>query len=358
MILKDSPPAAISHEEKLRALCMLSNVPQTIDLQGLLGKVQQAPDPETAVRTVLGTISVTSEVLERKWRSAIMAWWSMHHPHVPLLPSLALSSDEVLTVPMLQDAHAFLEAIFCQPADLVEEQGELLLNPADVLRIAGSLPSQALMPALPVESEWSYLPLRRLRATLQALRLVRPVKGRLVVVRSRYERFRKFPATQQFYLLWHADTYHVDWAEFAGMWGKFVRVIQDYLPLLWDLGEHLEPGQQVDRSHWALEVLETFAPLWEEEGLLQIGQGQAAILPIVQQHALPTILEKFMIRDILHRHGLITLSEEFGQLSLFTWTTIGASVFKAELTQELPCGLELLSREYESATPDVNSRFV
>lgn len=348
-------PVVPAHAKKLKALCLLSNASATISVEGLLHTVRRAPDPETAVREVLRCVTVTSEILERKWRSTITSLWAAHHPHVPLLPQLKLASEEVSHVPILQDAHAFLEEILCQPAQLQEEHGELVLAAPDVWRLAAALPTLRAHGDLPVESEWAYLPLRRLRAVLQALRLVRPVKGKLVVVRSRYERFRHFPAMQQFYVLWHADAYHVDWGEFAGMWGRFTRVIQDYLPLLWDLGEHVEAGQDVDRVIWSRDVLETFAPLWEEEGLLEIGRGQAAILPIVQQHALPAILEKFILDDVLQRHGVITASEHEGK-TYYTWTAIGSRIFAAELTQELPCGLELLSPQYAQVV-EVNERF-
>lgn len=340
----------------LRALCLLSNASAGVSVEGLLHTVRQAPDPETAVREVLQTVTVTSEVLERKWRSTITTLWAKHHPHVPLLPSLTLSSEEVSHVPLLQDAHAYLEEILCQPASLREEHTEQVVASPDVWRLAAALPSLRGVGELPVESEWAYLSARRLRAVLQALRLVRPVKGKLVVVRSRYERFRHFPAIQQFYVLWHADAYHVDWGEFAGMWGKYTRVIQDYLPLLWDLGEHIEAGQPLDTRRWCLEVLETFAPLWEEEGLLDIGRGQAAILPIVQQHALPAILEKFLLHDTLRRHGLVTPAAAASGAPP-TWTAIGSRIFKAELTQELPCGLELLSPQF-TYVKDINTQFM
>lgn len=316
-----------------------------MSVEGVLHAIRRAPDPETAVREVLETMSVTSEVLERKWRSTVTSLWATHHPHVPLLPALTLSSEEVMHVPLLQDAHAFLEEILCQPASLHEEHDELVIAPNDVWRLAAILPSLRAQGELAVETEWAYLPLRRLRAVLQALRLVRPVKGKLVVVRSRYERFRHFPAIQQFYVLWHADMYHVDWGEFAGMWGRYTRVVQDYLPLLWDLGEHAQAGQPMDGRAWGLDVIETFVPLWEEEGLLEVGHGQAAILPIVQQHALPAILEKFLIHDVLQRHGLVT-THTHGDHTHYAWTAIGERIFKAELTQELPCGLELLSPQF------------
>lgn len=327
--------------KNLRALCALSNA-ATVSVEGLLHTVRQAPDPETAVREVLQSVAVTSEVLTRKWRSTVTTLWASHHPHVPLLPSLRLSSDEVAHAPLLQDTKAYLEEILCQPALLREEKGETVLADADVRRLAGTMPSLRAVQELPVESEWAHLSLRRLRAVLQALRLVRPVKGKLVVVRSRYERFRHFPATQQFYVLWHADAYHVDWGEFTGMWGHYTRVIQDYLPLLWDLGARAGAGEGLNRAAWTTHILETFLPLWEEEGLLEVGHGRAAILPIVLQHALPAILDTFLIGDLLARHGLVA-GETVGAQTVYHWTEVGTKVFRAELTQELPCGLELLT---------------
>lgn len=349
----------LAHEQTLQALCTLSDVPVQVDIRSLIHRVKEAPDPETAVQAVLSQLALHSEVLSRKWRTAIIAVWSAHHPHVPLLPSLSLASEDVINAPLLRDAHAYLEALLQQPARLVEEHSELLLDTKDVWRLAAQMPSLQGNVIESVESEWSYVPLRRLRAVLHALRLVRNVKGQLVVVRSRYERFRAFPPVQQFYVLWHADAYHVDWAEFGGLWGKYMRVVQDYLPLIWDIGESAEAEQIVDRRQWVVAVLETFAPLWDEEGLLEVGSGRAAILPIVQQHALPTILERSLVYDLMLRHGLVTMSEEFGKLSKFTWTRAGAHVFKAELSQELPCGLELLGEDKGiKAIPDRNERFV
>lgn len=331
------------HENKIRALAALSDLPATIDFAELVTKLKGAPDPETAVQTVLNEMAVPSDVLKRKWRSTLMELWSVQHPNVPMLPGLALSSDEVAAVPMLADALGVMRALASQSALLTEEHTELLLTSSDVWRLAGAMPSLTGTQPLAVESEWAYPTLRRLRAVLQALRLVRAVKGQLVVVRSRWERFEAFPATQQFYVLWHADTYHVDWSEFAGMWGKYVRVIQDYLPLLWEIGVGITSGRQVDRREWCGEILDTFVPLWEEEGLLDVGTGRAAVLTVVQQHALPTILDKFLVRDMLQRHGLATLKEEFGSLTKFTWSKVGAAVFAAELAHELPCGRELLA---------------
>src|SRR5688500_9838914 len=107
---------ASSHEKTLRALCALSDLNGTLDVQGVLSRLKQAPDPEAAVQAVLTEVTLSSDVLRRKWRTAIMAVWATQHPHVPLLPTLTLSSEDVAATPMLVDALAFLDAIACQPA--------------------------------------------------------------------------------------------------------------------------------------------------------------------------------------------------------------------------------------------------
>src|SRR5581483_12096393 len=106
------------------------------------------------------------------------------------------------------------------------------LGGPDVSRLFAALPSSQGKAAWDVETEWSYLPIRRLRAVLQALRLIRVQNNQLVIVRSRYERFKQFPTTQQFYLLWHADAYHTAWGDFSGMWTAYMQLVQDNLPLL------------------------------------------------------------------------------------------------------------------------------
>jgi len=340
---KTNPAVSTSHVEKLRALCALSNIAEPVDFGYLVSYVKDAPDPETAVQGVLNRLSLSSDVLTRKWRGVITDLWVHNHPHVPLLPQLSLSADEVAEAPVLRDAAALIKALETEPVQLVEEQHEWLIEPADAVRVAKLLPSRQGQTTPAIESEWSIMSLRRLRSTLQAVRLVRPMKGKLVPVRSRVKRFRALPPAQQFFILWHADAYHVDWTIFAGLWEKYMQVVQEYLPLLWETSNEVEAGSVADRAEWAMSVLETFSPLWEDEGLLDVRPGQRAALHIVQQHALPTIIDRFLLRDLLERHGLVTITEEFGSISKFTWTALGAKVVAAEASQELPCGNELLS---------------
>lgn len=333
-----------THEERLRALCMLSNVAEPMNFNHLVSFVQDAPDPETAVRGVLDQMPhAASDVLTRKWRTVITDLWATHHPNIPLLPELSLASSQVADAPTLSDALALLTALEQGPARLVQEQEEWLVDPDDVVRLAKELPSRQGLAQLPIENEWAYPAFRRLRAVLHAARLVRPHKGELVPVRSRVTRFRSLPTTQQFFILWHADVYHVDWGRFAGLWSSYMHVVQEYLPLLWDASDEPTTGQVADRGRWAMNLIDAFGPLWEDEGLIGVRRGHTAALHIVQQHALPTIIDRFLLRDLFERHGLVTIKEEFGSLSKFTWTGLGEAMIPAEAEQKLPCGIDLLS---------------
>jgi hypothetical protein len=329
-------------EAKLQALCTLSNMPVPLTMRDLLAAVEQAPDPETAVRGVLHAVTLSSATLERKWRSTITDLWALRHPQVPTLPELPLSAEDVENSVALADATAFLNELERHPAHLVRERGEWLLEPTEVLRFAGQLPSLHESPLYQVEHEWGSPAVRRLRALLVAARLARPLKGRLLPIHSRVAKWRLLPPTQQFYLLWHADAYHVPWAEFGGLWSAYVRVMQEYLPLLWEAIGKVAPGTREQRSHFSGLVLETFAPLWEEEGLLEAQRGDSFALQMVQHHALPTIVDRCLVRDLLQRHGLVTLDEDISSAPTFTWTTTAAALIPAEASQQLPCGNDLL----------------
>lgn len=327
---------------KLRALCQLSNVTEPVDYERVISYISEAADPEVAARGVMSRLQLPTETLVRKWRGVITDLWSVHHPHVPLLPQLPLSVNDVKDTPTLRDGLAFIQALAVESAQLVREGDEWLIDPKDVIRLARALPSLAGEALFSVESEWGIMTVRRLRAILQATRLIRAVKGRLVPVNARVKRFLSLPVAQQYYILWHADTYHVDWTRFAGLWEQYMQSVQEYLPLLWEAISGVRANYVEDRSHWAVQVLEAFSPLWDDEGLLDVRPGQAVALRIVQQHALPTIVDRFLLRDLFERHGLVKLSEEFGMISKFTWTKVGAAVVAAEASQTLPCGLELM----------------
>mgnify|MGYP007077388463 CR=1 FL=1 len=289
-------------------------------------------------------LTLPSEVLARKWRDTITDVWVAHHPDVPLLPQLGLTATDVTEAPFLADAKRMLAVLADQPGTLVRHGDEWLLDPKDVWHIASEIPSLSGATQHPIESEWGNLTIRRLRAVLHVTRLIQPRKGKLVPVQKRLASFKRLPAAQQFYVLWHADAYHIDWTRFAGLWEHYMRNVQEYLPVLWESIQLPLAGRVEDRAEWATSVLEAFTPLWDEEGLLDVRPGHTVALKIVQQHALPTIVDRFILRDLLERHGLVTLSEEFGMLSKFTWTTLGEKMLAAEASQSLSCGLDLLDK--------------
>lgn len=323
-----------SHHKTLNALCVLSNIEATSEL---LKTIEQAPDPVTATRTVLSVAAVDSPVLQEKWRQTVADIWSGRHPHVPLLPQLNLTSDELSAVPMLADAIAYLEALDHQPAHLICDHHEHLLAAADIERLHRALPSSHGQVSLAAETEWSYVHLRRLRSVLQLLRLVRVIHHELVIVRSRYERFCRFPAIQQFYLLWHTDAYHTPWHDFNSLWGDFAQVIQDNLPLLWELHGPDRFPQLTVRSHWCQDILQVFTPLWQQSNLLETPPGWRGWVSVLKQQSLGVAVDHMLLNDLFERYGLIT-SAEFGH---FNWSTIGQAILNAEKQHEMPCTSEL-----------------
>lgn len=325
---------ALAH--KLEALCLLSDV--AAEAAGeLFSGIEAAADPETAARLVEAKVTVDSPLLKRKWREVVWRLWSSAHPGVPKVPDVGLSSAEVAEVPFLQDAKAYLAILAERPAELISERGELLVAPDDIVRLRCALPSVQASATWAVENEWGYLGLRRLRATLQAMRLIRPVNGRLSVVRSRYERWHQFPATQQFYTLWHADVYHTNWVHFGGLWGDFMHIVQDNLPILWEVHGHAQSGTLQTGQRWCLEVLEAFSPLWYEAGLFDAGPGKGSWLKLVRQNSIGTAIHQLLLSDLFERHGLLQ-SEGMD----FSWTERGITMLEAERRQQLPCAVETL----------------
>ncbi len=329
--------AAVRHKN-LKALCALSDTAASpINPDQLTNLIRESPDPETAARAVLGQLSSCSEVLQRKWRQLVTELWSARHPHIPILLNLPLTTSDVTDVPAVQDAVAFLNLIDRHPPQLVLEGKEWLLASPDAHHLASNLPSLRSHPLIQFENEWQYLSLRRLRDVLQALKLIRRVKNRLVPVKSHYRHFVQLPALHQFYLLWHAEAYHIDWSQFAGIWGDFLHVIQEYLPLLWDLNEGATADIPRDIRQWNQEVWDTFSPLWEQAGLLERPSDHTALLSLVRIHSLPTALTQVIMRDLLERYGLTYNEGDF-----YAWTTLGVELTAAERTQELPCALDLV----------------
>jgi hypothetical protein len=321
----------------LKALYVLSEMRGRLSPEKLAVLINDAPDPATAVRTVLQHIPAHSEVLERKWRQLVVDLWSQHHPHIPVLLDLPITTSDVADVAVVQDVLSVLQLIENRALKVSKEGGEWLLRPEDAFHVATNMPSLRHRPPVQLENEWQCLPLRRLRSLLQTLRLVRRHGDELVIIKSRYKRFRELPVIQQYYLLWHTEVYHLSWADFSGIWGDYVNVVQECLPLLWDLSERALPDMPYDIRQWNQDVWDTFQPLWEQEGLFQRRQNDSVFLTFVRNHSLPTGITQVIMRDLFEHYGLLAGEGEF-----YVWTMLGIELTAAERTQELPCALDLL----------------
>lgn len=274
--------------QTLKALCLLSDIEPS---ETLLQQIQTAPDPETATRVVLAAVSSSSEALQTKWRETIWDAWSAKHPNVPLLPELHLPAAAVKNVPALREALEFLQCV-------------------------------AAVPHPPTKS--------RLETQLRLLRLVRVVKGQLVIVKSRYARFLSFPATQQFYVLWHTDLYHVPWQAYSGPWGEYMQLVQDNAGLLWELSGPHAFLFGTDRTHWCKQATAAYGQLWDHAGISRTDLAWRSWLVDGFDHV--------VLGSLFERYGLIEASEIPGR---FTWTGIGTSLITAEQEDTLPCAGEL-----------------
>ena len=321
----------------LKALCALSETRARLNPGKISSLIHESPDPATAVRDVLDQVPAHSDVLLRKWRQLVVDLWSQHHPHIPVLLDLPITTDDVADVAAVQDALAALHLLNNKPAKMVKEDTEWLLSPDDAYHLTTNLPSLNRRPLVQIENEWQCLPLRRLRTLLQTLRLVRRLKDDLVIVKSRYQRFIELPVIQQYYLLWHTEVYHINWSQFAGIWSDYISVVQECLPLLWDLGEEALSDMPYDVQQWNQDMWDTFSPLWAQEGLLERQPNDSALLAFVRTHSLPTGITQVIMRDLFERYGLLV-----GEGELYIWTTLGTELMAAERTQELPCALDLI----------------
>ena len=324
-------------KNNLQALCTLSDTPKAVNASSLTKLIREAPDPETALRGVLKSMPSPSHALQVKWRKNVIDVWAAHHSHVPELLELPIAADDISHAKALSETFEYLNIVESKPLSMIQENNEWLVSPGDVYHLAVQLPNLHNQPTMQSESEWQYLPLHRLRNSLQSLRLVRRYKNRLVIVKSRYKRYLELPTVQQYYLLWHADTYHIEWANYAGIWGDFMRVIQEYLPLLWSTCEGKEPDLAIDVRQWNKEVLQAFQSLWQQEGLLDQQPPRLALLSLVRFQSLPTALTQVILKDLFVRFGLI-----YGEGTLFAYTKPGLQLLTAEHDQNLPCNIDLL----------------
>jgi hypothetical protein len=322
---------------QLQALCDLSNIPRLTP--AVLRKlVHNSPDPETAVRDVYRRFPVNSPALRRKWRKLLTQLWSVRHRHLPILLDLPIAASDVIETPAFKDAQTFLSQLARRPLPMAPEaDGEWLLTPDAVSTLLAALPSTGHLPAFPLENEWQALPLRRLRSLLESIRLLRRHRGQLVLVRSRYQKFLELPAIQQYYLLWHADAYHVDWSSFAGLWSDYIRLIQEYIPLLWSLEDGRTAGLNQSLNSWNQALWQTFLPLWSQEGLVPHEPGRRSILSLMCFNSTPAAVTQLIMLDLYSRFGLVNVTGR-----QFHYTPLGVSLLSSEHSYDLPCALDLL----------------
>jgi len=321
----------------LQALCTLSDTPKAVNPNSLTKLIQAAPDPATALGKVLQSMPSPSEALATKWRQIVKDIWAAGHPHIPALLELPLAASDISSTVALQHAHDYLRFVDHQPLHMIEENKDWLISPDDVHSLATQLSHLHHQPVLQTESEWQYLSLHRLRRVLQSLRLIRRYKSELVIVKSRYQKFLALPLVQQHYLLWHADAYHIDWSDYAGIWGNYFHVVQEYSPFLWSISHNKKPDIAVDLRQWNRAMLESFYLLWQQEGLLDQHLPETALFSLVRFQSLPTALTQVILRDLYIKHGLI-----YGQGTQFAYTTFGLKLLEQEYQQELPCNLDLI----------------
>ncbi len=337
MIVKQTTQSKVRRHKHLQALCDLSDASSQINPAVVNQLVQEAPDPETALRDLFSIVDASSPALKDKWRQLIYNSWTEGHPHLPNLIDLPIAASDISDIIALQEAQIMLRLLKQRPAAMIAENQEWLLNSDDAFYIASHLPSYNRQPLIRFENEWQYLILRRLRATLQGLRLIRRVKDQLVVVKSRYQRFNDLPAIQQYYLLWHTEAYHIDWQQFSAIWGEYLKIIQEYLPLLWGLNEGTLPDIPHDVRQWNQDIFDTYQPLWDQEGLLNRPRGHTALLTMVRLHSLPTAITQVVMKDLLERYGLV-----YGRGNNFSYSRLGIDLLSAERGEDLPCALDIL----------------
>lgn len=330
-------PAAPPVYKNLQALCTLSDSPKAINPRSITKLMQETPDPATALRAVINSMPDASEALQSKWKKMLLNIWSDHHQHLPELLSLPIAGSDIAQSHAINDALVYLHAINRQPAAMVYENKEWLVAADYAHSLAAQLPSQQGRPLLPLENEWQDVNLHRLRLTLQSLRLIRRYKNNLVIVSSRYQRFLSLPLVQQYYLLWHADAYHVEWHEYAGIWGDYIKIVQEYLPLLWSVSRHAIVDMTYDIRQWNQDLLMTFQPLWQRAGLFDRQPPKTALFALVRLQSLPTALTQIIMQDLFVKYGIVS-----GQGMEFSYTSHGLKLLHTEHGKDLPCHLDLL----------------
>ena len=354
LMSRKQPLIAQDKQKTVQSLFALTEFDPGITMQELLHVMAKAPDPETACRAITACIRSESGVLRQKWRELIERTWQECNLGNSQALELPVTSMEVESTGILQDIHAFLEEIEKRPCNIEKDKDGITVSTKDAKRLFRAIPSIGHEDAIAPEHEQNCTPLLRLRLVAQGLRLVRVYNGKLQIVQSRYKRFCSLPSTHQYYAIWHTDAYHIDWTKISGMWKQYIEVVQNYLPLLWDViegSDYADEFEEASASKWAENIVEVFFPLWEEEGLFEKNPNK--IMKIYQQMMLPHVIGQLVVKDLLLRYGCI--QQEAGPLELLgdrrgaitmsrtiELTNLGKTLIKCEKEEDLPCGVELL----------------
>lgn len=283
------------------------------------GLVQSAPDPETAVLHMLSSLPVQSSLLQEKWRKYISELWFASHPKACRALNIPLTSREVSFSSALVEVYTLVQELRDTPAVAYEDFASHFLHPSEEARIARDLPL----------FEHDPLHVRRVCALLEELRLVRPYKGQVRVIESRYKEFQALPIPSQYYMLWHTDMYHLDWKEYFHDWGAHLVVFQQYLPMVWEMLSRIQGGESASMDELTSKIVRSFKPMWQQE--LSLG--------LYEQSLLQGALEVWLLEKVFVRYGFIMP----GTPRIFVWTDTAQKMLDLERNGKLPCSTEVLS---------------
>ncbi len=303
----------------VRALLELSGYKGVQLASHMADIVEGAPDPETAIRYMLSSLPIQSEVLEEKWRKYISQLWAVSHPRVPKVVHIPLTSKEVAFSPVLVELHTLIQELRDNPARRHTDSKVHFLHSGEEVRIAHELPL----------FNHDSLHVRRACALLEELRLLRPYKGYVRVIESRYREFAALPLPSQYYLVWHADMYHLDWKEYFREWGSHLVVFQQYLPMVWEIASRMKAGDSASIDSYAANIVRSFRPMWQQEFLAGI----------FEQSLLEGMVERWLIDKVFDRYGFIDRKGP----DAFEWTNLGQRMIELERTAHLPCSTDVLS---------------
>lgn len=341
-------------QRAIRALLELSGFTGGEYVDRMEKLIAKAPDPETACQVITDEFQATG-ALERQWRKIISQTWHTQHKIQSHPFTLPLTSEEVLQAPALLDARRLLDELVTQPVKIEKTGREATIASSELPRLVKAMPSLANVP-LPeaFEHEWSIVRLRRMREILQTLRLVRVYGGKLQIVQSRYNQFQDLPLPQQYYVLWHADIYHISWADYAASWGQYIDVVQEYIPILWDISRGTRAGQTQTTLELTFSFMDIYQALWEQENIA--GHKRRSLFDMYRETALPGVMEQMLVRDVFIRYGLLEAHEGIHALMrsdaslwiepqrmVVRWTNVGEKMLNIERSGELPCAFDILA---------------